>query len=244
MNTYGLVGYPLGHSFSKQYFEQKFISDNITAQFINFEIANLDKLIVSLKNTNNLKGFSVTIPHKENILKYLDRIDAVAKEIGAVNAVKVLYDNKKLLLEGYNTDYLGFGKSLDEFLGNNKPSHALILGTGGASKAIAFALKERAISFTKVSRTPKGKELYYTDIDLSRYKLIINTTPLGTFPSTNFSPNIPYEQLTPYHYLFDLVYNPNETEFLKKGRLQQSHTINGLSMLHYQAEYAWKLWNC
>lgn len=243
MKTYGLVGYPLGHSFSKQYFEQKFANENVVAQFLNFEMADLGDLRRVLIENITLQGFSVTIPYKEQIIPLLDEVDENAKIIGAVNAVKVIREGNCYSLKGYNTDYLGFGKSLDSFLGDTHLSQAFILGTGGASKAVAFALEKRGIAYVKVSRLPSNYEESYGNMDVREVPLIINTTPLGTFPQEDTFPPIPYEQLNETHYLFDLVYNPSITAFLAKGQQQNTHTQNGLSMLYYQADCAWDIWN-
>lgn len=245
MDIYGLVGFPLGHSFSKRYFEEKFKRENIDARFLNFELASLSELKVAIEKHYDLKGFSVTIPYKEQIFSYLDKIDETAQQIGAVNSVKVEWENDNYFTTGYNTDCYGFGKSLDEFLHQGKYK-ALILGTGGASKAVAYALKQRGIEYVLVSRTVKPQHYTYENLTkdiLNDYRLIVNTTPLGTFPHNDTFPRIPYEYLSSKHFLFDLVYNPELTTFLAKGKEQGASICNGYAMLVYQAEHSWNIWN-
>lgn len=244
METYGLIGFPLGHSFSKDFFNNKFVRENRKAVFKNYEIEDIADIKKIIQQTNNLKGLCVTIPHKENIIKYLDTISEDAKEIGAVNSVKVEIQNNKTILTGYNTDAYGFGKSLSKFI-PDQCSKALILGTGGASKAVAYALTKLNIEYTKVSRTPNKDILGYQKLEkcISDYDLIINTTPLGTFPNSDECPDIPYSKLKQEQYLFDLVYNPEKTLFLTKGEKMGCKIKNGLEMLHLQAEYSWKLWH-
>lgn len=245
MDTYGLLGFPLGHSFSKAYFEKKFEEEKRNARFLNFELPSLENYEdVFLKNPD-LRGFSVTIPYKEQIIPYLSEIDGAAREIQAVNSVKVIKKRGKAYTTGYNTDYYGFGKSLDNFL-PEKDYKALILGTGGASKAVAYALKMRNIPYKFVSRSPKDNQYTYEDLDeslLFDYQLIINTTPLGTFPKVTEFPNIPYQFLTSEHYLYDLVYNPEQTAFLSKGKQQGAKVCNGYEMLIWQAKRSWEIWN-
>ncbi|MCT4615218.1 MAG: shikimate dehydrogenase [Marinifilaceae bacterium] len=245
MKKYGIIGNPLGHSFSKQYFENKFKQLNIEAEFINFELSNINNITEILNKHKDLKGLCVTIPYKEQIIKYLERISPDAKDIAAVNSIKLEYIDSKLSMTGYNTDYLGFSDSLTDFIGNSKIESALILGTGGASKAVAHSLKKLNINYQFVSRR-KSNTLHYDDLTeeiITRNKLIINTTPLGTFPNCNNAPKIKYEYLTKNHFIFDLVYNPSETLFLRKSREQLAKTKNGLEMLHNQAEYSWEIWN-
>ncbi len=246
MHTYGLIGFPLGHSFSKAYFEQKFLNENIQAEFLNFELEKVDEFPNLLAKTPNLKGLSITIPHKETIIPLLDEVEGAAKEIGAVNSVKICREKDTLKTIGYNTDYYGFGKSLDEFLGKKVQTKALILGTGGAAKAVAYALKLRNIPHKFISRNKAKGNDTYQDLDkeiIHSHHLIINTTPLGTFPNSETFPKIPYEYLTNSHFLFDLVYNPEKTTFLKKGKEQGAKIQNGLPMLYYQAERSWELWD-
>ncbi len=246
MDTYGLVGYPLGHSFSKAYFEQKFQNENIKAEFLNFELENIADFPQLLANNPNLKGLSVTIPHKETIIPFLDEVEGAAQEIGAVNSVRICRQGETIKTIGYNTDYYGFGKSLDVFLERKTDLKALILGTGGASKAISYALKQREIPYKLISRNRAKGDYAYQDLtphNISSHHLIINTTPLGTFPNNETFPEIPYESITNSHFLFDLVYNPEKTTFLRKGEEQGAKIQNGLPMLHYQAERSWELWH-
>lgn len=242
-NLYGLIGYPLSHSFSKGYFSQKFEKEGITDSFYElFAIENIELLVPILRSHPNLKGLNVTIPYKEQVIGYLNKLDEGARAIGAVNCIKI----EKGLLLGYNTDAYGFESALQEFLQTQDahPQQALVLGTGGAAKAVAFVLRNLHIPFKFVSREPgKGDITYETLISLDDYQLIINTTPLGMTPNLDSFPDIPYHCLTSHHLLYDLVYNPEQTLFLQKGALQGAATQNGLSMLYYQAEKAWEIWN-
>lgn len=244
MKLFGLIGHPLTHSFSKQYFENKFEKENIVDCSYNlYDIKNIS-LYKNVFETPNLIGLNVTIPYKESIIDLLDELDEVAKNIGAVNTIKFNSNTKKT--KGYNTDYFGFKNSLKPFL-ENIHERALILGTGGASKAVAYVLKELNINCLFVSRTPeKGNEIGYNDINeyvIKHHQIIINATPLGTYPNINDFPNIPYELLTANHLLYDLVYNPEETMFLRKGKEKGAKIINGLQMLKLQAEKSWEIWN-
>ncbi|MHA7943340.1 shikimate dehydrogenase family protein [Formosa sp. 3Alg 14/1] len=244
MNKLGLVGKQISYSFSNSYFKQKFEDLKITdTTYQNFDLDNISEFPSIFTNHPEVKGLNVTIPYKEQVIPFLDKLDKKAKKIGAVNTIKV---TKKGKLIGSNTDYYGFKKSIEPYL---KPyhNHALILGTGGASKAIAFALKKLKIKFKYVSRSPKNDQTISYDALTSEvvdtYKVIINCSPVGTFPNVEDCPNIPYQLLTDEHLLFDLIYNPSETTFLRKGREQKATTLNGLKMLVYQAEKAWKIWN-
>lgn len=243
MNLYGLIGFPLTHSFSKKYFTEKFHRENISnSRYELFEIKDAAQVLEIVKNNPDLKGLNVTIPHKENVIKYLNSIDPAAKEIGAVNVVKVV--NGELI--GYNSDYYGFLQSLLHLLGGNRQVKALILGTGGAAKAVKAALSELKIPFQFVSRKAEGTNLSYEDLNdsvLKEYTLFINTSPVGMYPNRDACPDIPYHLLTSEHYLFDLVYNPEETLFMKRGAERGAKTQNGLEMLHLQAEKAWEIWN-
>ena len=217
MKVFGLIGYPLGHSFSKDYFTKKFSREKITDSiYKNFEMASLDSFTETIKEEKNLIGLNVTIPHKENIIRYLDKVDNVAKEIGSVNVIKVI-DNK---LIGFNSDYLGFKISLEKWLPNRK-FNALVLGSGGSSNAICYALKKLNINY-KIVSTSNPSYFSYEDIRneeiYSKYKLIINTTPLGMSPNIDSFPNIQYKFLNSNSYLYDLVYNPKQTKFLSKGK--------------------------
>ena len=242
MKVFGLIGYPLGHSFSKDYFTKKFSRQKITDSiYKNFEMASLDSFTETIQEEKNLIGLNVTIPYKENIIRYLDKVDSVAKEIGSVNVIKVI-DNK---LIGFNSDYLGFKISLEEWLPNRK-FNALVLGSGGSSNAICYALKKLDINY-KIVSTSNPSYFSYEDIRneeiYSKYKLIINTTPLGMSPNIDSFPNIQYRFLNSNSYLYDLVYNPKQTKFLSKGKKNNSYVKNGLEMLEIQAKISWDIWN-
>lgn len=237
MKTYGLIGKNISYSFSRNYFDNKFKNEEIQkSQYINFDLDNLSKLN-NLFNINNF-GFNVTIPYKEAIIPYLDSLDFHAEKIGAVNTIKI--DNGKKI--GFNTDWIGFKKSIEPLL---KPHHtkALILGTGGASKAVIYALEQLKIETLIVSRSGK---ITYKDLSeeiIQNHTIIINCTPVGTFPNVDSSPNIPYNFITNNHLAYDLIYNPAETLFLKNCREKGAVTKNGLEMLEIQAEESWKIWN-
>ena len=243
--TYGLIGFPLSHSFSKKYFLEKFEKENISdCEFELFPIESIGQFRQLIKDNPSLKGLSVTIPYKEKIIPLLDELDETAKLVGAVNCIKV-----GSTLIGYNTDVFGFRQSIKPFLETHH-ERALILGTGGASKAVYHVLKEIGIDCYFVTRDKSKSEnlkaFEYAELNeyvLNAFKLIVNTTPVGTFPSINQAPEIPYDLITPSHLLYDLVYNPSETEFLKRGKNKGAAIVNGLSMLHQQAEESWKIWN-
>lgn len=242
MSRFGLLGKNISYSFSKTYFSEKFKTENIQHSYENFDIISIESLPKIISETRDLKGLNVTIPYKETVISYLDELDEDAEKIGAVNTIKVSEDKK---LKGFNTDHFGFQKSLEPFLPLQKKT-ALILGTGGASKAIAFALQNLDFKFRFVSRTKSPETLDYTDLDKSIIEdnlLIINCTPLGTFPNIDDCPPIPYQYLTENHLLYDLIYNPAETAFLKHGKKRHAQTVNGLKMLEIQAERAWEIWN-
>lgn len=245
MQKYGLIGYPLGHSFSCNYFNQKFESEKIDAQYLNFEIPTIKDLKEVLKENPELNGLNVTIPYKEQVIPYLDDLDEDARLIGAVNVIKFtkgLFGKTKLV--GYNSDIIGFKQSIEPLL-TEKHSKALILGTGGASKAVVQGLKQLGVGSTFVSRTKKEYCITYEEITpeiMQQYKVIVNTTPLGMFPNVDACPNIPYELLTPDHLLYDLLYNPDETLFMRKGKEQGAVVKNGLEMLLLQAFAAWEIW--
>lgn len=246
MNLYALIGYPLGHSFSKKYFTEKFANMGLseTHQYTLFEIPDIQEFPALTKSQPDLKGMNVTIPHKQAVMPFLDGLDASAEKVGAVNVIKFMADGK---LIGYNSDYYGFKTSLEDFLAEtNIPSiKALVLGNGGAGKAVVAALKDLEISYKTVSRTKSDENIGYDDIPviIADYQLIINCSPVGTYPKSDQCPDIPYDALTENHYLYDLVYNPLETLFLQKGREKGAKTHNGLPMLHLQAEKAWEVWN-
>ena len=240
----GLIGYPLVHSFSKKYFNEKFDNENIkNVSYQNYELKNINELKSLIKRNSDLRGLNVTIPYKEKVIKYLDKIDEKYLNIGAVNVIKII-DNK---LFGINTDYEAFKITLKEWLDNSFNSKALILGTGGSSKSVSLALKELNIDHNFVSRKKRKNVFSYEELlDIkifSNYKLIINTTPLGMYPKINLLPNIPYRLITKNYYLYDLVYNPETTRFLEKGKRKGAKIKNGLEMLHLQADLSWNYWN-
>ena len=241
-NLFGLLGKNISYSFSQGYFTEKFKKLHLNNhQYVNFDIQSIDEFLSIIKNNQNLKGLNVTIPYKQDIMPLLDSINKKARYIGAVNTIKITEKG----LKGYNTDCYGFKKSIKPFL---KAHHkkALILGTGGASKAIAFTLDELGIPYKFVSRTASENKTAYNFLNehiIKTHQIIINCTPLGTFPNIENKPNIPYKYIGSEHLLYDLIYNPAETAFLKHGRLQGAKTCNGLSMLELQAEKAWKIWN-
>jgi len=244
MKKLGLLGKNISYSFSKAYFKKKFENENIkNITYENFDLESIELLPSVIKNTKNLRGLNVTIPYKEEVMPFLDKINKKARAIGAINTIKI---TKKGKLVGYNTDFYGFTNSLEPLL---KPYHssALILGTGGASKAIAFSLDQLGISYHFVSRKKTDSVRYtyetLTESILQQHKIIINCTPLGTFPNIDDCPNIPYSGITKHHILFDLIYNPEETKFLQLGKLQNAVTTNGLNMLKLQAEKSWSIWN-
>ncbi|HET6244070.1 MAG: shikimate dehydrogenase [Bacteroidetes bacterium] len=243
MNHYGLIGYPLSHSYSKKYFQEKFITEKIAAHYELFELKTLDEFPALIKN-NTLEGLNVTIPYKQSIIPFLDVLDQTAQETGAVNCIKIIHQENKNLLKGYNTDVYGFKQSIKPFL-ESKHERALILGTGGASKAVAFVLKQIGIDCLFVSRTSgKPNSIAYQDINeyvIKAHLLIVNTSPLGMFPHPEYFPDLPYSDLTSEHFLYDLIYNPEETVFLKKGKEKGALTMNGISMLHLQAEKSWEI---
>lgn len=246
MKTFGLIGYPLEHSFSKGYFTTKFENENIDAQYINFSIPTVEECVNIWETDDSISGLNVTIPYKEQIIPFLDEVDSEAAEIGAVNVIKIIHRNGEKILKGYNSDIIGFRESLKPLL---KPFHtkALILGSGGASKAVAYTLKQLNISYKIVSRNPKrDNEISYDDITIEKFtdsKIIINTSPLGMYPNIDTAPPLPYSSTTKEHLFYDLVYNPEETLFLKKGKEKGATIKNGLDMLHLQAQGAWAIWN-
>lgn len=245
MDKYGLIGYPLKHSFSKGFFNEKFAAENIAAEYINFEIPSIKEFKDIIKLNPNLCGLNVTIPYKEQVMPYLDELTDNAKAIGAINVIKfVKSKGKNLKLIGHNSDILGFKQSIEPLL---EPHHkyALILGTGGSSKAIYHGLKQLNIESTFVSRTPAKGEMSYSELSpgiMDKYMLIVNCTPVGMFPNVDEAPEIPYGQLGRQHLLYDLLYNPDETLFLKKGKEQGAVVKNGLEMLLLQAFESWNIW--
>lgn len=248
MKTYGLIGHRLGYSFSRNFFTEKFAKENLSEhEYLNFELDTIDEFPGIFEQGKEICGLNCTIPYKQQIMQFLDEIDAEAAEIGAVNTVKIINQNGKRILKGFNTDIYGFENSLRPMLGE-KHQKALILGTGGASKAIKYILNKLQIEFVSASIEDQlyEKEIRYNQIDeelLKEYLIVIHATPIGTFPNVDICPDIPYQSITSEHVLFDLVYNPEETLFLKKGKAQGAKTKNGLEMLHLQALRAWEIWN-
>ncbi len=249
LNLYGLIGYPLSHSFSKKYFTEKFEQEKIVdCQYDLFPIETIDQFPKLIAEHPALRGLNVTIPYKQSVIPFLDELDETAKAVGAVNCIKV--ESRKLI--GYNTDVFGFRQSIKPFL-ETQHERALILGTGGASKAVAYVLKEIGIDCYFVTRNKSNNQQLTTnnifnyselnEIVMNAFKLIVNASPVGMYPNVNDAPELPYQLITSSHLLYDLVYNPIETEFLKRGKKQNASVVNGLSMLHQQAEEAWKIWN-
>ena len=241
MAKYGLIGHNIGYSFSKTFFNFKFEKENRNDSYENFDIPVLGKISEILENNPDLKGLNVTIPYKKSIIQLLDKVDKEALQIGAVNTIKI---NKDGSLKGYNTDHYGFSKALIEFF-PLKEKKALVLGTGGASKAVKYVLQIMNFEVTQVSRTKTENNITYTDLNRDIIKqnyLIVNCTPLGTFPKIEECPDIPYEYLTKDHLAFDLTYNPRETKFMKLSKERGARKSNGLKMLEYQAKKAWSIW--
>ena len=244
MRKFGLIGLPLAQSFSKKYFSAKFANEGIDACYELFELPDITAF-TALKEIPGLCGLNVTIPYKEQVMPFLDELDDIAAGIGAVNVIKFIRQNDTLKLKGYNTDATGFDTSLSPLL---KPIHkkALILGTGGASKAIDYVLRKKGIETTFVSRTSKPGMLTYsrlTEAVMADHPVIVNASPVGTFPHSDECPDIPYQFITSAHILFDVVYNPAETLFLRKGRKQGAVGLNGEEMLIGQAVAAWDIWD-
>ena len=247
MNTYGLIGYPLGHSFSRKFFTEKFATEGIDAQYLNFEIPSIEEFPEIIKNNPTLRGLNVTIPYKQQVMQYLDDISEEAKAIGAVNVVKCQLStvNCQLHLTGYNSDVIGFVNSIKPLL---KPHHkkALILGTGGASKAIRYGLEKKlGMKTLFVSRSAREGMITYEEVAaevLKEYEVIVNCSPVGMYPHVDECPALPYEALNENNLLYDLVYNPLETLFMKKGAAQGATVKNGLEMLHLQAIASWEFW--
>ncbi len=245
MREYGLIGYPLGHSFSRQYFTEKFEKAGITdCNYELFPLETLDGLRSWLLLKPEIFGLNITIPHKKNVLAQLDWIDPAAAHIGAVNTIRIKHVIGEMWLEGFNTDVIGFETSLRKLIGKNKPA-ALVFGTGGSSKAICWVLDKLGIAWKQVSRRPTPEQLAYAALSpeiATGFKLWINTTPIGMAPETEHCLRLPFDWLGSQHYCFDLIYNPNETLFLQKARLAGAKTQNGLEMLQLQADAAWDIW--
>ena len=244
MDKYGLIGYPLEHSFSRNYFNEKFRNERIDAEYDNFEIPSIENFKEVLETTPNLRGLNVTIPYKEEVIRYLDELSPEARAIGAVNVIRVTHKGSKTVLKGFNSDVIGFTRSIESML---EPLHrkALILGTGGAAKAVDYGLKSLGLGTLFVSRTARSGVITYNDVtpDLIRsHKVIVNCTPLGMYPHVDSCPPLPYEAMDSHTLLYDLLYNPDETLFMQKGRQQGAITKNGLEMLLLQAFASWEMW--
>lgn len=257
MTEYGLIGYPLGHSFSAAYFAEKFQREGIDATYCNFELASIAELRELVARRPLLRGLNVTIPHKQAVIPHLDALTPTAQAIGAVNVISVERREGKrglpddVYLTGHNTDVIGFVESLRPLLPSvavgkrEEQGEALILGSGGAARAVAYGLRELGYAFRQVSRKERTDGLTYESLTpevMARAELIVNCTPLGMYPRVETAPEIPYSLLTARHLLYDLVYNPQETEFLRQGRARGATVKNGLEMLHLQAEAAWRIW--
>ncbi len=244
MDKYGLIGYPLGHSFSKNYFNEKFENEGIDAQYINFEIPNIEDLPEVLATNPELKGLNVTIPYKEKVINYLDYVSPEAKAIGAVNVIRIEHKGKSTILKGYNSDVIGFTRSIEPYF-EKCHKKALILGTGGASKAINYGLKSLGLETVFVSRYERPGTIQYEKItpeDIKEYNVIVNCTPMGMYPHVDECPQLPYEAMDTHTLLYDLIYNPDETLFMKKGAAQGATVKNGLEMLLLQAFASWEFW--
>ena len=245
IKLYGLIGNPLTHSFSEEYFNRKFKSENLSCQYQLFPIKEVAEFLKLISNHPNLAGLNVTLPYKKQVLNYMDSLSTEAKNAGAVNCIRIERNKGGSNLIGYNTDIFGFEQSIKPYL---KPSHkkALIMGTGGSSTAVALVLKSLGIEYLFVSRQPKllGQIAYgdFTRKLIKEYPIIINATPVGMFPGNGKFPEIPYDYLTPDHLVYDLIYNPAETMFLKKSKEKGAVTVNGLNMLYLQADKSWEIW--
>ena len=245
MDKYGLIGYPLGHSFSVNYFNQKFSDEHIDAVYENFEIPTIDLLPEIIASNPNIRGLNVTIPYKEKVISFLDSISPEARAIGAVNVIQGVHGKDGVQLKGYNSDVIGFTKSIEPMLEKHHRK-ALILGTGGASKAVNYGLKALGLETLFVSRYQRPGTIQYKDVtpDVVReYNVIVNCTPCGMYPHVDECPSLPYEAMDCHNILYDLIYNPDETLFMKKGAEHDADTKNGLEMLLLQAFASWEFWN-
>ena len=242
MDRYGLIGYPLGHSFSISYFNQKFADEGINAKYENYEISDIDMLPEIIEKTPDLKGLNVTIPYKEKVLNFLDSISPEARAIGAVNVIRVTHQGSKTLLKGFNSDVIGFTQSIEPMLDKKWHHKALVLGTGGASKAICYGLKSLGIEPVYVSRYERPGTIQYESITpevVREYNVIVNCTPVGMYPKTEECPPLPYEAMDHHTILYDLIYNPDQTLFMKRGAEYGADVKNGLERLLLQAFASW-----
>lgn len=245
MTKYGLIGYPLGHSFSIGYFNEKFRNEGIDAEYINYEIPSINGLVEILETTPELKGLNVTIPYKQQVMKFLHAVSPEAKAIGAVNVIRVEHKGNKTFLKGYNSDVIGFTKSIEPLL-EKYHQKALILGTGGAAKAVNYGLRSLGLETLFVSRTKKKDAVTYQELKpkhIETYNVIVNCTPAGMYPRIDECPDLPYEAMNNHTLLYDLLYNPDETLFMRKGAAQGATVKNGLEMLLLQAFAGWEFWN-
>jgi shikimate dehydrogenase len=246
MRKYGLIGYPLGHSFSKKYFTEKFIREGISdCYYENYELKSIEGFRTLILENPDLLGLNVTIPYKSEIFRFVDEIDSEAKEIGAVNVLKIKRSENRLIICGYNSDITGIRDSILPFI-REDISNAIIFGSGGSSKAVSYVLRQLGLNVFIISREKKEGTINYSDIDsalIKECKLIVNSTPLGMYPNLDSIPDINYSMLNKSHVLFDLVYNPEYTAFLKKGGERGCSIITGIKMLHSQAERSWEIWN-
>lgn len=245
MDKYGIIGHPLGHSFSPGFFNEKFRNENIDAVYEMFDLPQIEAVIEVLASNPELRGLNVTIPYKQKIMHYLDELSDEARAIGAVNVVRISHDNGKVHMKGYNSDVIGFTRSIEPLL-EKYHKKALILGTGGASKAVEYGLGKLGLETVKVSRYERPDTIQYEKVtaDIVReYNVIVNCTPVGMYPDTEECPQLPYEAMDSHTLLYDLIYNPDETLFMKKGRQNGAVTKNGLEMLLLQAYASWEFWN-
>lgn len=245
MDKYGIIGYPLGHSFSPGFFNEKFRNEGIDAVYERYELSQIDLLPEIIASNPELCGLNVTIPYKQQIMQYLDELSEEAREIGAVNVVKVTHNGKNVHLKGFNSDVIGFSRSIEPLLEKHHKK-ALILGTGGAAQAIDYGLMQLGLETIKVSRYERPDTIQYDKITpdvIKEYKVIINCTPIGMYPNTEECPNLPYEAMDSQHLLYDLIYNPDTTLFMKKGMERGAVVKNGLEMLLLQAYASWEFWH-
>ena len=246
MDKYGLIGYPLGHSFSISYFNQKFADEGINAKYENYEISSIDQLQEILDTVTDLRGLNVTIPYKEKVIPFLDAISPEARAIGAVNVIRVTHEGNKVKLKGYNSDVIGFTQSIEPMIDKKWHKKALILGTGGASKAINYGLKSLGLETVFVSRYQRPGTVQYADITpevIREYNVVVNCTPVGMYPHTEECPQLPYEAMDYHTILYDLIYNPDQTLFMRNGAKYGAEVKNGLEMLLLQAFASWEFWH-
>lgn len=245
MDRYGIIGYPLGHSFSPGFFNEKFHNERIDAIYEMYEIPQIDSITGIIESTPNLRGLNVTIPYKQKIIEYLDELSDEARNIGAVNVVRVIHKDNKIFTKGYNSDVIGFMRSIEPLIEKHHKK-ALILGTGGASKAVEYGLQKLGLQTLKVSRYERPDTIQYENVTpdiIHEYNVIVNCTPLGMYPHVDTCPDLLYDCMDSHNLLYDLIYNPDETLFLKKGKASGAVVKNGLEMLLLQAYASWEFWN-